>query len=66
MLVGVGHRNVLIVGPLIKESVEHVLLEGASYDSQRQKFFEYLQQVLPSDAYEAFVCSGVFDKTLFC
>ena len=47
----------------IKESVEHVLVEYASYDSQRQQNFAYLKQVLSPDA---FLHSSIFDKALFC
>ena len=27
---------------------------------------DYLKQVLLSDAFEAFLCSGIFDKAVFC
>ena len=35
---GVVHRSVLIVGRAGKESLEHVLFQCASYDSQGQDF----------------------------
>ena len=41
MLIGMGHRNVLIRGAC-KESVEHVIFECKSYDSHRQIFVDYL------------------------
>ena len=50
----------------LKESVEHVLFECVSYDSQRQNFFEYLKQVLSSETFGAFFGSSIFDKALFC
>ena len=49
-----------------KESVEHVLFECASYDSQRQIFFDYMKQILTPEAFEAFNHSSIFDKTVFC
>ena len=50
----------------IKALVEHVLFECASYDSQRQKIFDYLKLVLPPDAFDPFLRSSNFDKGLFC
>ena len=49
-----------------KESVEHVIFECASYDSQKLDFFEYLKTVLPPDAFETFLRGNMFDKTAFC
>ena len=49
-----------------KESVEHVLFEFSSYDTQRQDFFDYLTQVLLPDDFEALFCGSVFVKTLVC
>ena len=49
-----------------KESVEHVLLECASYDSQRQFFVYYTKQILTLNAFEAFNYSSIFDKMVFC
>ena len=49
-----------------KESVEHVLFECASYDSQRQIFWDYMKQVLTSEAFEAFIHGSIFDKAVFC
>ena len=49
-----------------KESVEHVLFECASYDSQRLTFLDYLKRVLTSDAFETFSRGNIFDKTTFC
>ena len=49
-----------------KESVEHVLFECASYDSQRQNFLDYMKQVLTSEAFEAFIHGSIFDKAVFC
>ena len=49
-----------------KESVEHVLFECASYDSQRLDFLGYLKTVLPPDAFEAFLCGSILDKIAFC
>ena len=49
-----------------KESVEHVLLECASYDSQRQHFLDSMKQVLTSEAFEAFIHGSIFDKAVFC
>ena len=43
-----------------KESVEHVLFECASYDSQRLDFFNYLKMVLPPDAFKAFLHGSIF------
>ena len=34
-----------------KESVEHVLFECASYDSQKQNFFDYMKQFLAMEAF---------------
>ena len=49
-----------------KESVEHVLFECTSYDSQCQKFLDSLKQILLPDAFEAFLNSSIFDKSVFC
>ena len=49
-----------------KESVEHVLLECASYDSQRQNFSDYMKQVLTSEAFKAVIHGSIFDKAVFC
>ena len=49
-----------------KESVEHVLFECTSYDSQRQNFLDYMKQVLTPEAFEAFMHGSIFDKTVFC
>ena len=49
-----------------KESVEHVLFECASYDSQRQIFLDYLRQVLTPVAFETFCNGSIFDKAIFC
>ena len=49
-----------------KESVEHVLFECPSYNSQRQSFLEYLKKVLLPDAFEDFMHSSIFDKTVLC
>ena len=49
-----------------KESVEHVLFECASYDSQRQKFFGYMKQILTPEAFDVFIDSSIFDKAVFC
>ena len=43
-----------------KESVEHVLFECVSYNSQRQIFLDYLRQILTLDAFEAFIYGIVF------
>ena len=47
-----------------KESFEHVVFECASYDSQREMFG--LKQVLPPDAFVAFLHGSIFNKTVFC
>ena len=49
-----------------KESVEHVLFECASYDSQRQNFLDYMKHILTLEAFEAFNHSSIFDKAVFC
>ena len=50
-----------------KESVEHVLFECVSYDSQIQDYFlDYLKTVLPPDAFEAFLHDSIFDESPFC
>ena len=49
-----------------KESVEHALFECASYDSQGLIFWDYLKEVFPLDAFEAFLHGSIFDKTEFC
>ena len=49
-----------------KESVEHVPFECALYDSQRLEFWECLKTALPPDAFEAFLCGSILDKTAFC
>ena len=49
-----------------KESIEHVLFEYVSYDSQRLDFLEYLKTVLPPNVFKAFVCGSIVDKTAFC
>ena len=41
-----------------KESVEHVLFECGSYDSQRQNFLDCMKQVLTSEVFEACVLFG--------
>ena len=48
-----------------KESVEHVLFECASYDSQRQFFFDCIKQILTPEAFEAFNYSSIFNKAVF-
>ena len=48
-----------------KESVEHVLFECASYDSQRQIFFDYMKQVLTSEAFEALFTAAFSIKLCF-
>ena len=53
-------------GGACKESVEHVLFECASYDSQRLDFLDYLKTVHPPDAFETFLHVSIFDKTPFC
>ena len=65
MLRGVGLRNVLIVG-LVRNLVDHVLFECASYDSQRQFFSDSMRQILTLEAFEAFIHSSIFDKAVFC
>ena len=47
-----------------KESVEHVLFECSSYDSQRQTFFDYMKPVLLADDFEALFHGSAFDKTV--
>ena len=47
-------------------SVEHVVFECASYDSQRQNFFNYIKQILTPEALEAFIHSSIFGKAVFC
>ena len=49
-----------------KELGEHVIFECASYVSQRLDFLDYLKTVLLPDAFEAFLCGSIFDKTAFC
>ena len=46
------------------ESVEHVLFECASYNSQRQNFLDYMKQVLTSEAFEAFILGSILDIKL--
>ena len=50
-----------------KESIEYVLFECALYDSQilSLDFLDYLKTVLPPEAFKAFVCVSIFDKTAF-
>ena len=48
-----------------KESVEHVLFQCASYDSQRNAFLAYLKQVLLPSDFNTFLRSSAFDKTVF-
>ena len=49
-----------------KESVEHVVFECSSYDSQRLHFLEYLKRVLPPDAFKTFLCGSIFVKQDTC
>ena len=49
-----------------KESVEHVHFECTSYDSQRLDLLDCTKKVFPPDAFEAFLCDSIFDKTAFC
>ena len=49
-----------------KESVEHVLFDCTSYNSQRQNFLDYMKQILTPKAFEAFNHSSIFDKAVFC
>ena len=49
-----------------KESVEHVLLECASYDTQRENFFDYKKQILTLEALKSFYYSSIFNKAVFC
>ena len=49
-----------------KESVEHILFECVSYDSQRQNFLDCMKQVLAPEAFEAFIHGSIFDKSVFC
>ena len=48
-----------------KKSIERVLFECASYNSQRLDFLNYLKTVLLPDALKAFLCVCIFDKTAF-
>ena len=43
-----------------KESVEHVVFECASYDSQRK-----IMQVLTLEAFETVTHDSIFDKAVF-
>ena len=47
------------------ESVEHVLFECASYDSQRQNFLDYMQQVLTSEVFKALFAAAFSIKLCF-
>ena len=49
-----------------KESVEHVLFECASYDSQRQIFLNHMKQILTQETFEVFNNSSIFNKAVFC
>ena len=49
-----------------KESVEDVLFECASYNSQTLISLGYLKNVLPLVAFKAFLCGSIFDKTALC
>ena len=51
---------------LIRTLLSMFFLECASYDSQRQNFWDYMKQVLTSEAFEAFVHGSIFDKAVFC
>ena len=46
-----------------KKSVQHVLFECASYDFQQLDFLDFLRTVLPPNAFKAFLCGNIFDKT---
>ena len=48
-----------------KESVECVLIQCSSCDSQRIIFWDYLKEVLHLDTFEDFLCGSIFDKTAF-
>ena len=48
-----------------KESVEHVLFRCASYDSQRQNFFDYMKQIPTPEAFKAFNYSSILIKLCF-
>ena len=49
-----------------KESVENVLFECASYDSQRQIFFDYNEANPYSGRIPSFNYISIFDKSVFC
>ena len=49
-----------------KESVEHVLFEFASYDTQRLDYLGYLKAVLLPDGFVIVFRNSIFDKTAFC
>ena len=48
-----------------KESVEHVLIECASYDSQRLDFLDSLKTVLPPNAFDTFFVVAFLIKLHF-
>ena len=48
-----------------QEFVEHVLFECASYNSQRQIFFNYFRHVLALDTLEAIHHGSISDKAVF-
>ena len=50
----VGLQECPNCGAYTKESVEDVLFEYGSCDSQRQKFLGYMKQVLNPETFEAF------------
>ena len=67
MLIGVGRRSVIIVG-LVRNPLTMVFLSiHVNHMIPRDELFvDWLKQVLLPDVFEAFVCSSIFDKAVFC
>ena len=63
MLVRMGLRNVVTVGPVKSRLSVHFL--NVSNAIPKEKFFTLLKQVLPPDAFEDFMHHSILDKTIF-
>ena len=48
-----------------KESIEYVVFERKSYNSQRQPFFDYQKQVIVQNAFEVFFVAAFSIKLYF-
>ena len=64
MLRGVGLRNVLILG--LVRSLSSMFFLSVHHTIHKEKFLDYMKQVLTLEAFETFTHGSIFDKAVFC